>query len=157
MSALRRRGLDKDSGHRMCGCSADVPSAKRVHKLHIFHLYRRKGSPTIILAPILNYKDPHTISRTRRTAHGARSSQGARGGHVTEGRATHALLRSSVCRTSGSLVAAVALVRSALAGFSERAVCLHNAAEKVARRRSASRAELHHLRAVPDDEGQGRR
>ena len=104
--------------------------------------------------PLLTYKDPHTPSRRSdclcfiMCAHG--SAFGTRA-------ARHTLLRSSACRTSGSLVAAVALVRSARAGFFERAVCLYNAAEKVARRRSTSRAELHHLRAVPDDEVQRRR
>ena len=156
----------------MCGCSA----AKRV-QLHICAVERvvqhRIGSH------FNNYKDPHTISavlavfcacsatelavdlalgaRDRESGADSRDARGRRARRTEGGRATHALLRSSASRTSGSLVAAVALVRSALAGFSERAVCLHNAAEKVARRRSTSRAELHHLRAVPDDEGQGRR
>lgn len=103
--------------------------------------------------PLLTYKDPHTVSPFWLSVfymcvHTVQLSARA---------ARHTLLRSSACRTSGSLVAAVAFVRSARAGFFERAVCLYNAAEKVARRRSTSRAELHHLRAVPDDEVQRRR
>ena len=62
---------------------------------------------------------------------------------------------SYASRTSCSPIGAVAVARSACACFLERVVRLHNAPDEVARRRSG--AELHHLGAIPDGEGQARR